>query len=164
MLGKLLTHLTAILFIAGCASNTPPPPATRIPGTYTAVNLPVLAERWVDGVVQLASKEKNGCSKFPKNILPYPIEDDYTVDIEGNRDIFFHLSRADGEVDCNKYGMFYATKGNEYTFTFQVKNTQCVFTLTEKLPSGMQKKIPSYPAHVSSVDGVKVCENKDKLY
>lgn len=162
MFSKIYILLATVITIAGCSNPTPP--VVRPPGSYTAINLPALSEKWMGGIVQLVPKNKNGCAQFSSNILPATIEDDYTVDIEGNRDIFFHISRADTQTQCNIYGMFYSTKGNEYTVKFEIKNKQCDFAITEKKPNGTQNKLSTYPAYVSIVDGIKVCENKDKLY
>jgi len=164
MYNKLLILLIAAASIAGCSSNAPPPPVVRKPGTYTALMLPVLADKWTNGVVQLVTKDKSGCGRFAANVLPNPVDDDYIVDIEGDRDIFFRIARTDGQTECTKVGMFYATKGNEYMVKFDIKNKQCEFSLTEKTPKGVQQKISTYPPYVSNVDGIKVCENKDKLY
>jgi hypothetical protein len=60
--------------------------------------------------------------------------------------------------------MFYATKGYEYTVKFEIRNKQCEFSLLEKAPNGVQHKTSTYAPYVSNVDGVKVCENKDKFY
>jgi hypothetical protein len=163
MLSKILVVLAAAVACTGCSSNTPPP-VTRAPGSYTALNLPVLADKWAGGIVQLATKDKKGCGQFVANILPSPIEDDYLVDIEGNRDIFFHIARTAAQTECNKIGLFYATKGNEYIVKFDVQNKQCEFSLLEKTPDGVQHKISTYTAYVSNVDGARVCENKSNLY
>ena len=162
---KNLILLTTIVNIAACASNnTPTAPEERRPGSYTAVFLPVMADKWNGGIVQLAVKDKNGCGHLENNILPNLIDDDYIVDIEGDRDIFFHISQSNAQTACTKNGMFFAIRGNTYTFKFEIKNNQCEFSLLEKSPNGVQNTINSYPSHVSKVDGVRVCENKYKLY
>ncbi len=163
MSAKLLILLAAAAAIAGCSSKAPPPPVTRAPGA-TSLYIPALAEQWTGGVVQLATKDKYGCGRFAPNVLPDPVDDDYIVEIEGNKDIFFHIARADAQTGCNIYGMFYATRGNDYLVKFEIINNQCKFALTEKSPAGIQNKINTYPAHVSNVDGIKVCENKSRLY
>ncbi len=162
MFRKILVLLASVA-VAACSSNTPPT-VVRVPGSYTALNLPVLEDKWEGGIVQLATKDKKGCGQFAANILPSPIDDDYIVDIEANRDIFFHIARTAAQTECNKIGLFYATKGNEYIVKFEVKNKQCEFSLLEKTPDGAQHKISTYPAYVSNVDGIKVCENKNNLY
>jgi hypothetical protein len=128
------------------------------------MNIPALSEQWISGSVQLAPKNKNGCGLFPGNILPDTIEDDYLVDIEANRDIFFKLSRITTQSECHYSGFFYASKGHEYSVKFEMKGKQCEFSLTEKTPTGILKKINTYPSYLSIVDGKKVCENKDRLY
>jgi len=164
---KIMYNKILILFtvttLAGCAS-TPPKAVVRVPGTYTALVLPVVTDKWAGGVVQLASKDKYGCGRFSANAFPNPAVEDFSVDIEGNRDIFFRIARTDAFAECSKVGMFYATKGNTYTARFEIKNNQCEFSLSEKTPGGAQNKISTYAPYVSNVDGIKVCENKEKLY
>lgn len=164
MLNKIIILLAAMLSIAGCSSDAPPPAAERVPGATTALFLPVMADNWVGGVVQVATKNKDRCGQFGANILPDPVDDDYIVEIAGNNDIFFHVFRLDAQTVCDKYGMFYATQGNEYLIKFLIKNNQCEFALLEKSPNGGQKEINTYPAHASKVDGIKVCEKKENLY
>ena len=164
MFNMIFILLAATIAISGCSSNTAPIPVERVPGTYTAINLPALSDQWGNGVLQLAPKNKNGCGQFLANILPSPVDDDYFVEIEGNRDTFFHVSRTGAQSECNLFGMFYATKGNEYIIKFEIKNKQCEFSLLEKTPRGSQSRISTYPSYVSAVDGIKVCESKEKLY
>lgn len=164
MFNKILILFVTAMTIAACSSQTPPPAAESKPASYTSLYLPVLADQWAGGIVQLATKEKNGCGQFAANILPDPVDDDYIVEIAGNRDIFFHIARADAQTQCNRVGMFYAVKGNEYLIKFEIKNNRCEFSMLEKTPGGEQRIINTYPAHVSNVDGIKVCANKDNLY
>ena len=156
--------LATIFTITGCSSPTPPAPEERPSGSFTAINIPALSELWVSGSVQLSTKNKRGCGQFPGNILPSTIDDDYLVDIDANSDIFLNISRTDEKSTCNFLGLFYASKGNEYIVKFEVKGKQCEFTLTEKTPTGTQRKISTYPSYISVIDGQKVCDNKDKLY
>ena len=60
--------------------------------------------------------------------------------------------------------MFYATKGKEYLLNVNLKEQSCKISLIEKSANGEQREMNTYPAYVSQVDGVAVCENKDKLY
>lgn len=165
MLRKILVLLATAVAIAGCSSSTPPPPPAvgRTPGSTTLL-LPALADKWASGTVQLATKDARGCGRFSANVLPTPIDDDYILEIDGNHDIFFHIARADAQNECSKYGIFYATKDNEYAVKVDIQDRQCKFTLTEKAPGGVANNITTYPAFVSNVDANKVCENKDKLY
>ena len=163
MLNKSLIILAATITLVGC-SSTKAPPVVLKPGSYTALTIPVFTDLWANGVAQFATKNKNGCGEFSGNVLPASPDQDFNLDIEGDRDIFFHISRADAQVACNKYGIFYATKGNEYILNLDTKNQQCEISLIEKTPKGTQSKINTYPAHESKVDGIKVCQNKDRLY
>lgn len=162
MFNKILFLLAATVAMAGCSSPTAP--VVREAGSFTSITIPVFSDQWVAGKVQVATKNKNGCGAFSNNILPAVYDKDFTSDIEGNRDIFFHISRTDAQIECNKVGMFYATKGNEYSLNLVTKNKQCEISLIEKTPGGTKYKMQTYPAHVSMVDGIKVCENKDRLY
>ena len=162
MFSKVLILLAAVIAMAGCSSTNTP--VARKAGSFTSITFPVFSDLWVDGNVQLAAKNKNGCGEFSKNILPAASDKDFTLDLEGNRDIFFHISRADAQIECNKIGTFYVTKGNIYTLNLETKNKQCEISLMEKTPNGTKNKINTYPAHASRVDGIKVCENKDRLY
>lgn len=162
MFYKILILLAATIVMAGCSSTKTP--VVRKPGSFTSITIPVFSDQWVNGNVQLATKNKNGCGAFSNNILPATSDKDFTSDIEGNQDIFFHISRSDAQIECNKIGMFYATKGNEYSLNLVTKNKQCEISLIEKTPGGTKNKIQTYPAHASMVDGIKVCENKDRLY
>ena len=162
MFRNILILLAAAIAMAGCSSTKAP--VVRKLGSFTSITFPVVSDLWADGNVQLAAKNKNGCGEFSKNILPATSDKDLTLDIEGNRDIFFHISRADAQVECNKIGIFYVTKGNVYTLNLETKNKQCEISLIEKTPGGAKNKISTYPAHASMVDGIKVCENKDILY
>ena len=162
MINKLLILLASTFVFVGC--STTDTPVVRQPGTFTAITFPVFSELWVDGVVQMAIKNKNGCGVFSPNYLLTVHDTDFSVDIEGNQDIFFHVSRADAQIECNKIGTFYATKGNVYTLNLETKNKQCEISLLETKPNSVATKIKTYPSHVSIVDTTKVCENKDKLY
>lgn len=162
MLRQTITLLAATVLVAGCSSTGSS--VARKPGTFTAINVPVHSDLWLDSVVQVATKKHRGCGELSKNLLPATADKDFSTDIEGDQDIFFHVSRADAQVECNKYGMFYATKGNEYTLKLETNNRQCQVSLVEKSPKGTQQKINTYPAHVSQANGVKVCANKSDLY
>jgi hypothetical protein len=162
MFNKILLLLAATSAMAGCSS--PKPTVVRVAGSFTAITLPVFSDQWMDGNVQLATKNKQGCGAFSKNMLPTTYDKDLSIDIEGNRDIFFHIARADAHIACDKVGMFYATKGNEYSLNLVTKNKQCEISLIEKTPGGIKNKIQTYSAYASVDDGIKVCENKSKLY
>jgi hypothetical protein len=164
MFYKILFLLAATIVMAGCSSTNTNSSAERKPGSFTSITFPLVSDLWVDGQVQLAIKDKKGCGEFSGNFVPPTSDNDLALEIEGNRDYFFHISRADAQVACNKFGIFYAAKGNEYTMNLVTKNNQCEITLTEKKPNGTQSIIKTYPSHVSAVDSNRVCENKDKLY
>lgn len=164
MFNRTLYLLAAAIVLTGCSSTKTPAAVERKAGSFTSITIPVFSDQWVGGNVQLATKDKNGCGAFSNNILPATSDKDLTSDIEGNRDIFFHISRADGQLECNEVGMFYAASGNEYTLNIVTKNKQCEISLIEKTPGGIQNKIQTYPAYASIVDGIKVCTNKDRLY
>jgi pectin methylesterase-like acyl-CoA thioesterase len=160
MFNKILILLAATITLAGCSST----PVARKPGSFTAITFPVSSERWENGSVQLATSKKYGCGKFSDNILPASVDKDFSVDIEGNQDTFFHVTRVDAKIACNESGFFYASKGNEYTLNVKAHGQQCIVTLTEKTPGGTQSKINTYPAFVSRADGIKVCTSKERLY
>jgi len=167
MFSRILLVVAVTVVMLGCTGMGSS--VERKPGTFTSVTFPVISDLWVDGTVQLATKNKNGCGNFSKNMLPHNEESDLNVDLEnvdleGSQDIFFHISRADAQVECNKFGIFYANKGNEYFLNLETKNKQCEISLTEKTPNGKQARIKTFPVHVSMVDGIKVCQSKDKLY
>lgn len=163
MVRNLISFLAITILVGGCSSPSPLP-VTRAPGSYTELTVTAFTELWLDGVVQLATKDKRGCGEFSKNLLTPPITKDFTSDIEGNSDIFFHLSRSDTRSNCDKVGVFYAVKGNTYTLKLESENNQCDLTLIERNPRGIQKSINTYPAHKSIANGTTVCLNKDKLY
>jgi hypothetical protein len=164
MFNKTLYLLTATIVMAGCSSSNTSAPVVRKAGSFTSITIPVFSDQWVDGKVQLATKTKRDCGAFAKNILPATYDKDFTSDIEGDRDMFFHFSRADGQLVCDEVGIFYAKAGNEYTLNLVTKNKQCEISLIEKTPAGNQNKIQTYQAYLSIVDGIKVCTNKDRLY
>lgn len=161
MFSKTLFLLTAAFVMAGCVSTDTP--AVR-DSALASITIPVFSEQWVDGNVQLATKNKQGCGAFSKNMLPAAYDKDFSIDIEGDRDIFFHISRTDAHIECDKVGMFYATKGNEYSLNLVTKDKQCEILLIEKTPDGVKNKIQTYSAFASIDDGIKVCGNKNKLY
>lgn len=163
MFSKLFTLLAVTLALFGC-SSTPETPVQRQPGAFTSLTFPVVSDQWENGKVQLATNDKRGCGKFSNNILPTIFEKDFTLDIVGDQDTFFHISRSERNLECNEVGLFYATRGNEYTLSLNIKNQQCEISLTEKTPDGALNKINTYPAYASRVDGIKVCRNKDLLY
>lgn len=164
MFNKLFMVSAVTIAITGCSSTKETPVAQRKPGSFTTLTFPVVSDRWENGKVQLATKDPRGCGQFSSNVLPATFEKDVTLDIEGGRDIFFHVSRSEKNLVCNEVGLFYATKGNEYTVSLSMKNQQCVVSLMEKTPSGAQNKINTYPAYTAAVGGTKVCINKDWLY
>lgn len=161
MTNKFPILLLATLFIAGCSST--PEPKKRTPGS-AALSLPALSDKWTKGIVQLATKDARGCGRFAANVLPNPVKDDYIFEIDGNKDIFFHIARSEAQGECNMYGMFYANKDSDYIVKFEIKNQKCEFLLTEKSPKGIQFKTSTYTPYVSNVDGTKVCEDKSRLY
>jgi hypothetical protein len=161
MFNKILLLLASAIVMAGCSSTSAP---VRKPGSFTAITFPVVSDLWLDGKAQLTTRDNKGCGEFANNLLPPTPSKDVSVDIEGNRDIFFHVSRADAQIECNKVGTFYATKGNEYLLNLETKNRQCEISLIEITPKGAKNKIKTYPAFASQVNGIKVCENKDRLY
>jgi len=91
------------------------------------------------------NKKQTGLRCIFENVLPATYDKDLSIDIEGNRDIFFHIARADAHIACDKVGMFYATKGNEYSLNLVTKNKQCEISLIEKTPSGIKNKIQPIP-------------------
>lgn len=155
--------MAVALALPGC-SSTQETPVQRKPGSFTSLTFPLASDQWENGKVQLATNNKKGCGKFSNNILPAIFEKDFTLDIEGGQDTFFHISRSTHNLECNEVGMFYAAQGNEYTLHLKIKNQQCIISLTEKTPGGALNKINTYPAYASRVDGIKVCINKDWLY
>lgn len=163
MFRKLFTLLSVTLTLLGC-SSTQEAPVQRKSGSFTSLTFPLVSDQWESGKVQLATSNKKGCGKFSNNILPDVFEKDFTLDIDGGQDIFFHISRTELNLECNEVGLFYATRGNEYTLSLNIKNQQCVLSLTEKKPGGAVNKINTYPAYASRVDGIKVCINNDQLY
>src|SRR5512139_1863163 len=120
MFRKILMLFAVAATMAGCSST--PPPVARKPGSFTAITFPVFSEQWGDGKVQLATNDGKGCGEFSANILPAIPDKDFTLDIDGGHDIFFHVSRADGKTQCDEFGLFYATKGNEYTLSLKAKD------------------------------------------
>jgi hypothetical protein len=164
MFNKLFMLSAVAIAMAGCASTKETPVVQRNPGSFTSLTFPVFSDKWENGKVQMATNNKRGCGEFANNILPATFEKDFTLDIEGGRDLFFHISRTEHNLVCNEVGLFYATKGNEYTLSLNITNQQCVVSLLEKTPSGRQNKINTYPAYTSAVGGAKVCINKDSLY
>jgi hypothetical protein len=164
MFSKLFTLLAVTLALLGCSSTQEAPVVQRTSGSFTSLTFPVVSDQWENGKVQLATNNKRGCGEFSNNILPAIFENDFTLDIEGGQDIFFHISRSEQNLECKEVGFFYATQGNAYTLSLNIKNQQCVISLTEKTPDGALNKINTYPAYASRVDGIKVCRNKDLLY
>lgn len=162
MFNKILVLFAAAIAMVGCA-NTNAPVELRKPGS-TTLTIPVFSDQWMTWNVQLATKNKNGCAEFPQNILPAIFDKDFTLDIEGGRDIFFHVTREDERFKCDELGLFYAAQGNDYTLNLEIKNQQCIISMSEKTPNSTQNKIKIYPAYASVVDGIKVCTSKDRLY
>lgn len=163
MFSKTLFLLTAAFVMAGCVSNDTSDAALR-DSALASITIPVFSDQWAGGSLQLATKTTQGCGEFSANILPPTSDRDVTSNIEGDRDIFFHISRTDGELGCDEVKMFYATAGNQYTLNLAIINKQCEITLMEKAPDGTQNKIKTFESFASKVDGVKVCENRDNLY
>lgn len=162
MFKKILLLAAVIFVIAGCGSNKPRV-APRNP-LVTNLIIPLHTEKWELGLLQLATKNKNGCGEFAQNLLPDATDEDFTMGIEAGRDTFFHIARSDAKNKCDYFGIFYAGKGNDYILNIETKSQACVVTLIEKKLNGSQSNINTYPVHASKVDGVRVCENKDKLY
>ncbi|HEY6095287.1 MAG TPA: hypothetical protein VIU93_10090 [Gallionellaceae bacterium] len=162
MFRKIFVLSLIALTVAGCAGTKAP--VARKPGSFTSLTFPVSSDQWRNGQAQLAINNKRGCGEFAGNILPATADKDFTLDIEGGRDIFFHVSREGDNISCNEFGLFYAAKGNEYTLSLKMENQQCVVSMVEKTPSGAQNRIKTYPAYASTVDTRKVCLSKDMLY
>jgi hypothetical protein len=163
MLRNLVSFLALTIIVSGCSSPAPES-VTREPGSYTELTVTAFSDLWLDGVVQLAPKDKRGCGEFSKNLLTPPLSKDFNTDVDGNRDVFFHINRSDSRTSCDRVGIFYAIKGNSYTLKLVPNNNQCEISLIEQNPNGIQKTINTYPAHKSIVNGKTVCLNKDKLY
>jgi len=149
--------------LAGCAATpVAPKPVPTI--AATSITFPLVTDNWEEGTAQLATKDKRGCGVFSQDIFPTSGDSDFTVAIEGNKDIFFHLTRSNSTNKCDFVRMFYATQGNKYLLNIDMQNQTCKISLKEETPDGNQNEMNTYPAYVSQVDGVSVCEIKDKLY
>ena len=161
MFKSLLIFAVVSLSIIGCANTGSS--ALRIKAE-TSITFPLATERWEEGTAHVATKDIKGCGRFSQDILPSSGDQDFNFGIEGNKDIFFRLTRSDSLNKCDFSGMFYAVKGHEYILNIDISNKTCNISLHEITPKGTQIKINTYPVHVSNVDGVRVCENKDNLY
>lgn len=162
MIKKILMFLSVVLALVGCASSNDK--AGRV--DYSAagkLTIPVFTSQWENGYMQIATKDKKGCGVFGKNVLPDVYDKDFSMAVEQNKDIFVHVTRAYGINSCDSAEMFYATKGYEYILNIENVNQNCVVSLYEIAPGAAKRKINTYPAHVSKVDGVKVCQSKDRL-
>lgn len=155
--------MSVTVALVACAS-TPVKPTSVTTVVGTSITFPLVTDNWEEGTAQLATKDAKGCGVLSKDIFPASGDSDFSVEIEGNRDIFFHLTRSNSTNKCDFVRFFYATQGNEYLLNVDIKNQSCKISLIEKTPNGEQNEMNTYPAYVSEVDSVKVCENKDKLY
>jgi hypothetical protein len=164
MFNNLLVLLTVAVAMAACANTHDGEKSSANVAAANGITFPLLSDNWLEGTVQLAVKNSRGCGKFANDIFPHAVDKDFTVAIESNNDIFFHISRSDTVKQCEFVGMFYATKGNEYYLNVDMKVENCKITLLEKSPKDEKRKINTFPAYLSQVDGVTVCENKSKLY
>ena len=162
MFKKLLIFVIAASALGGCASSNDK--AGRVDYSAAAkLTIPVFTSQWENGYMQIATKDKKGCGEFGKNVLPDIYDKDFSMPVEQGKDIFVHVTRAYGINSCDSVEMFYATRGYEYIFNIENVNQNCVVSLYEIAPGLAKRKISSYPAHVSKVDGVKVCQSKDRL-
>ena len=162
MFKNSLVVLIIVLFMAGCASKKPHiEPRNPL---ATILTIPVQSDKWDHGMLRLSKKNSRGCGDFEKNVLPNSFDKDFSMGLDGGEDVIFHIVRSDTEKSCENIGIFYAGKGNDYILNLESKEDACIVSLIEKKQNGMQRKINTYPAHISRVDGVKVCANKDRLY
>ena len=162
MFKKLLIFVIAASALGGCASSNDK--AGRVDYSAAAkLTIPVFTSQWENGYMQIATKDKKGCGEFGKNVLPDIYDKDFSMPVEQGKDIFVHVTRAYGINSCDSVEMFYATRGYEYIFNIENANQNCVVSLYEIAPGLAKRKITSYPAHVSKVDGLKVCQSKDRL-
>lgn len=157
---KNMFILIAIFFsISGCTKTVVAP--TFNPNTKLII--PVSSDKWELGTLQLAVRNKNGCGEFSKNMLPNVFDKDLVFALEEGKDMFFHIARSDARNQCSYYGIFYAVKGNEYLLNIKAVDQTCDVSLIETSKNGVKNKIKTYPTHASPIDGIKVCENKDRL-
>ena len=162
MFKKILILLIAAIALGGCASSNDK--ADRVDYSAAAkLTIPVFTSQWENGYMQIATKDKKGCGVFGKNVLPDVYNKDFSMAVEQNKDVFVHVTRAYGINSCDSVEMFYASKGYEYILNIENVNQNCVVSLYEIAPGTAKRKINTYPAHVSKVDGVKVCQSKDRL-
>ena len=161
-------HLLLVIAIAmsGCAGNHIEPVKVSDKTTSATANLtfPLISDNWEAGTARLAEKTTKNCGVFSADIFPASGDQDFSGTIEGNTDVFFHLTRSDSHRKCDVVGMFYVSNGHEYILNVDIKDPNCKVSLLETRPNGTQRKINTYPAHISTVDNIRVCENKDKLY
>jgi hypothetical protein len=162
MIRNILIFFSAAIILAGCASSKDK--ADRVDySTAAKLTIPVFSSQWENGYMQIATKDKKGCGEFGKNVLPDVYDKDFSLPVEQGKDIFVHVTRAYGINSCDSVEMFYATRGNEYIFNIENVNQKCVVSLFEIAPGVAKRKINTYPAHVSKIDGVKVCQSKSQL-
>ncbi len=164
MFNNLIVLIAVAVTMVACSDTQIKQAAVARPASATSITFQLLSDNWVEGTAKLAVKDKRGCGTFANDIFPPAADQDFTVAIEGNNDIFFHLTRANSVAQCDFVRMFYATKGKEYLLNVYMKEQNCKISLIEKSANGEQHEMNTYPAYVSRVDGVAVCENKDKLY
>ena len=164
MISKKFFFVAVSFVMAGCANTYIEPIPPVVIKAATSITFPLVTDNWEEGTVQLAIKDKKGCGEFSQDILPPSGNQDFNFGIEGNNDVFFHLTRSDSLNKCEYVGMFYATLGKEYILNIDMKDQTCHISLIELTLNGQQRKMNTYPAHTSQIDGVKVCENKKNLY
>lgn len=161
MFKNILIFLATSLAMIGCANKGP---AIQAKQEATAeLIFPISTAQWESGKIQLATKNAKGCGEFSQNILADSYASDLAITIEADKDNFYHISRTYNQMECSDTGLFYAIKGHEYTLNIELIEQNCVVSLFEKPPFTAKQKIKTFPAHASKIDGVKVCENRDKL-
>lgn len=156
MFKNLQIILVVTIVMAGCAT----PYIQPVDGAISKLTLPLLSGKWGagnGGGIQLGIKGNDGCGKLSQGIAPKTYDKDLTLNIVGDTDTFFSISRFYGEKYCVGYGMFHAVSNNEYILNIEKIENHCIVSVIEKNNSGAERLIKVIRAAPSAGSNIHVC-------
>lgn len=162
---KLIPIVSTILFATACTS-TYTPTTSKEQATLT---VPKIDNRWQffggfsGGDVMISTKNPDGCGELQKISKEKIGEQDITVQIPANQDIFIGAREAFGNLHCNVEGSFKPEAGKHYVLTFRTIANMCGIMIFDKDSNSGLKPVKLSKTYLSTWDGLKICSTREQM-